>query len=77
MAEVNEVKKLARVSQPTGTVEKWIEAARTMDTGITYQPIDGPANGVFTFSTHEPNTGVTSDRYTVLLAVARRERNAW
>ena len=36
LAEVNAVKKLARISPPEATVEKWIEAAKTMAPTITH-----------------------------------------
>lgn len=36
LAEVNEVKKLARSTPPEATVVKWIEAAKTMEPKISY-----------------------------------------
>ena len=36
MAEVNTEKKLAKVSPPEATIEKWIETAKTMEPKLTY-----------------------------------------
>lgn len=36
MAEVNDEKKLARVSPPQATIEQWVEAAKTMEPKLTY-----------------------------------------
>ncbi len=36
MSEVNTVKKVARTSPPTATIEKWVAAAQKMDPRITY-----------------------------------------